>query len=433
MRKLSTWDATAMLMGTIIGSGIFLVPAALARDLPAPGLIVLVWVAGGLLSLLGALTFAELAVARPAAGGQYVYLRDAYGPLWGFLFGWVTFLVIQTGSIAAVGVGFAQYLSAFVPLSPKVIALISICFLTLVNCRSLGSGSKVQNLCTVLKLAAIGALILVGMRGQISNLFPLTSSAPGVYAAFGVALVGVLWAYDGWNSLGYIAEEIDDPRRAMPRALVGGVAAVTLIYALATLACLLLLGQKGMAHAPEDRVASQAAFQALGDWGSRLMAAGILVSTFGCLNGMILAGPWVYFAMARDGLFFRQLAERHPTRGTPVVSLLCQGVWSCLLALSGRYDQLFTYVIFVSWMFYAMTAGALFVFRRRHGQPAYQCWGYPYTPALFILLGVALVLNTLRSQPWPSLCGLGLTLAGLPFYAYFRRTYTSASSSEPSN
>ncbi len=421
MRKLSTWDATAVLMGTIIGSGIFLVPAALARDLPAPGLIVLVWVAGGLLSLLGALTFAELAVARPAAGGQYVYLRDAFGPMWGFLFGWVTFLVIQTGSIAAVGVGFSKYLAAFVPLPPKVIAILSICFLTLVNCRSLGSGSKMQNVCTVLKLAAIGALTLVGVRGQISHVFPLTSNAPGVYAAFGVALVGVLWAYDGWNSLGYIAEELDNPQRAMPRALVGGVAAVTLVYALATLACLALLGQEGMAHAPQDRVASQAAFQAVGDWGSRLMTAGILVSTFGCLNGMILAGPWVYFAMARDGLFFRQLAERHPVRGTPVVSLLCQGFWSCLLALSGRYDQLFTYVIFVSWVFYAMTAGAVFVFRRRHGPPDYRCWGYPLTPLLFIVLAIALVLNTLWSQPLPSLWGIGLTLAGLPFYAHFRR------------
>lgn len=433
VRKLSSWDATAVLVGTIIGSGIFLVPAALARDLPAPGLIVLVWLAGGLLSLLGALTFAELAVARPAAGGQYVYLRDAYGPMWGFLFGWVTFLVIQTGSIAAVGVGFAQYLAVFVPLPPKLMALASILFLTLVNCLSLGSGSRLQNLCTLLKLTAIAALILAGLRGQVSNLWPLTSSQPGVWAAFGVSLVGVLWAYDGWNSLGYIAEAIENPQRSLPRALIGGVAAVTLIYALASLACLTLLGQSGMAHAPEDRVASLAAFQVAGAWGSRLMAAGILVSTFGCLNGMILAGPWVYFAMARDGLFFHQLSWRHPSRGTPIISLLCQGLWSCLLALSGRYDQLFTYVIFVSWVFYAMTAGAVFVFRRRHGVPGYQTWGYPLTPALFILLALVLVLNTLWSQPLPSLCGLGLTLGGLPFYAYFKRTYTSASSNEPSN
>lgn len=420
-------------MGTIIGSGIFLVPAALARDLPAPGLIVLVWVAGGLLSLLGALTFAELAVERPSAGGQYVYLRDAYGPMWGFLFGWVTFLVIQTGSIAAVSVGFSQYLAAFVPLPPKVMALISIAFLTAVNCRSLGAGSGLQNLFTILKLAAIGALILVGCKGDWHNLMPLTSSQPGVYAAFGVALVGVLWAYDGWNSLGYVAEEIADPVKSLPKALVGGVAAVTIVYALTTIACLMLLGQQGMATAPDDRVASLAAFQVAGEWGSRLMAVGILVSTFGCLNGMILAGPWVYFAMARDGLFFRQLAEKHATRGTPVVSLVCQGLWSALLALSGRYDQLFTYVIFVSWIFYAMTAGALFVFRRRYGKPTYQTWGYPVTPALFIVLALALVANTLWTQPVPSLCGLALTSAGLPFYAYFSRTYTSASSREPSN
>lgn len=420
-------------MGTIIGSGIFLVPAALARDLPAPGLIVLVWIAGGLLSLLGALTFAELAVERPTAGGQYVYLRDAYGPMWGFLFGWVTFLVIQTGSIAAVSVGFSQYLAAFVPLPPQLMAVLSIALLTAVNCRSLGAGAGLQNLFTVLKLTAIGALILVGLKGDWHNLLPLTTNRPGVYAAFGVALVGVLWAYDGWNSLGYVAEEIADPVRSLPKALIGGVVAVTVVYALTTLACLLVLGQQGMATAPQDRVAWLAAFQVAGDWGARLMAAGILLSTFGCLNGMILAGPWVYYAMARDGLFFRQLAEKHPTRGTPVFSLVCQGVWSALLALSGRYDQLFTYVIFVSWLFYAMTAGALFVFRRRYGKPTYQTWGYPVTPALFIALALALVANTLWTQPIPSLCGLGLTLAGLPFYAYFRRTYTSASSSVPNN
>ena len=422
-------------MGTIIGSGIFLVPAALARDLPAPGLIVLVWVAGGLLSLLGALTFAELAVERPSAGGQYVYLRDAYGPIWGFLFGWVTFLVIQTGSIAAVAVGFSQYLAAFVPLSPtgiKAVALLSIAFLTSVNCRSLGSGSRLQNLCTLLKLAAIAALIGVGLFGGKAdwhNLLPLTSDTPGVYAAFGLALVGVLWAYDGWNSLGYIAEEIADPVKSLPKALLGGVAAVTVVYALATLACLAVLGQHGMSHAPDDRVASWAAFQVTGEWGARLMAVGILVSTFGCLNGMILAGPWVYFAMARDGLFFRQLAELHPERGTPVVSLVCQGVWAGLLALSGRYDQLFTYVIFVSWFFYALTAGALFLFRRRFGKPTYSTWGYPVTPALFIALAVLLVLNTLWTQPGPSFAGLLLTLAGLPFYVYFKgATYTSAGS-----
>ena len=420
-------------MGTIIGSGIFLVPCDLARDLPAPGLIVLIWLAGGLLSLLGALTFAELAVSRPSAGGQYVYLRDAYGPMWGFLFGWVTFLVIQTGSIAAVSVGFSKYLAGFVPLPPNLMALASIAFLTAVNCRSLSSGARVQNLFTILKLAAIGALIVLGLKGDWHNLLPLTSSQPGVYASFGVALVGVLWAYDGWNSLGYVAEEIDDPVKSLPRALLGGVAAVTVVYALSTLACLLVLGQKGMATAPDGRVAWQAAMQVAGEWGSRLMAVGILVSTFGCLNGMILAGPWVYFAMARDGLFFRQLAEKHPTRGTPVVSLVCQGVWSALLALSGRYDQLFTYVMFVSWLFYALTAGALFVFRRRHGAPTYQTWGYPFTPALFIVLALILVANTLWTQPLPSLAGLLLTLAGLPFYAYFRRTYTSAVSSEPSN
>lgn len=421
-RKLGTWDATAVLMGTIIGSGIFLVPASQARELPSAGMIVLVWLVGGGLSLLGALTFAELAVRRPAAGGQYVYLRDAWGPLWGFLFGWVTFLVIQTGSIAAVAVGFAKYLTAFVDLPVTPVALGSIALLTTVNCLSLGAGSSLQNLFTVLKLLALAGLIVLGLGSSEAHWSHVTAPGAGTWQAFGVALVGVLWSYDGWNSVGYVAEEVRNPERSLPRALVGGVAAVTVVYVLATLACIAVLGVAGMAGAPEDRVASQTAATVVGAWGAQAMAAGILVSSFGCLNGMILAGAWVYFAMARDGLFFSGLA-RLSKRETPAVALICQGAWASLLALSGTYDQLFTYAMFISWLFYGLTALALFRLRREGPLPpgSYSTWGYPVTPALFVGLAGLLTLNTLITQPLPSLCGLGLTCAGLPFYLVFRK------------
>jgi basic amino acid/polyamine antiporter, APA family len=430
-RTLGPLDAAAVIVGIVIGSGIFLVPSEIARSLKSPTLILGVWVVGGLLSLLGGLTYAELGGRRPAAGGQYVYLRDAFGPVFGFLFAWVLFLVIQTGSIAAVAVGFSQYLAFFVPMEEsaiKVVAVAAILILSAVNAVSLRSGVRVQNLFCGLKLLALFALIVMGLWSSPSQLGSLDWSPPApsssLISAVALALVGVLWSFDGWNCVSFISGQVRNPGKSLPIALVAGIATVTMVYALANLTYLAVLGPEGMASAPNDRVASAAAQSFAGQLGARGIAAGILVSTLGCLNGMILSSPWVYYAVAKDGLFFSKFAEKHPVKGTPVTAIWAQGIWASALALSGSYDQLFTYVIFVAWLFYGLSVGAVYVFRRREGPPPpgeYRTWGYPVTPAIFILAAVGILGNTIVTAPGPSLAGLGITALGLPLYYRFRR------------
>jgi APA family basic amino acid/polyamine antiporter len=431
-RQMSALDAAAVIVGIVIGSGIFLVPAQHARALKAPVLILAVWLLGGVLSLLGGLAYAELGARRPLAGGQYVYLRDAYGPRVGFLYSWVLFLVIQTGSIAAVAMGFAQYLGFFLALSPgavKTVAVGAILALSALNSASVRSGVALQNLFCALKLLALAALILVGLSSSQANFKSLSMSAPTLdlplLSTFGLALVGVLWAFDGWNCVSFVSGQVREPGRSLPLALLAGLSVVTLVYLLANLTYLAVLGAEGMASAPNDRVASTAAQSFAGDWGARGIAAGILVSTFGCLNGMIMSSPWVYYAVAKDGLFFSIFARTHALRGTPQAAIWAQGLWSGALALSGTYDQLFTYVVFVSWVFYAMAVASIYVFRLREGAPPpghYRTWGYPWTPALFILAALGLLANTLHTAPVPAVLGLLITAAGIPVHAVFART-----------
>lgn len=428
-------DAAAVIVGIVIGSGIFLVPAEQARTLKSPFLILSVWLVGGMLSLLGGLAYSELGARRPLAGGQYVYLRDAYGSAIGFLYGWVLFLVIQTGSIAAVAMGFAQYLAFFVPLDAngvKVAAVLSILGLSALNAASVRSGVTLQNVFCALKLLALAALVLLGLTSPRAEVSALSFAVPALdlplLSSFGLALVGVLWAFDGWNCVSFVSGQIRDPERNLPRALVTGISLVTVVYALATLTYLAVLGVAGVANAPDDRVASAAAQVFAGDWGARGIATGILVSTFGCLNGMIMSSPWVYYAMARDGLFLPSFGHTHPQRGTPVAAIWAQGAWSAALALSGSYDQLFTYVIFVSWLFYAMAVGSVFIFRHREGAPAegqYRTWGYPLTPAIFMLAAAGILLNTIYTQPGPAAAGLAITALGLPAYFRFRGVASS--------
>lgn len=428
-------DAAAVIVGIVIGSGIFLVPAEHARTLKSPFLILAVWLVGGVLSLLGGLVYSELGARRPLAGGQYVYLRDAYGARVGFLYGWVLFLVIQTGSIAAVAMGFAQYLAFFLPLDAlgvKVAAVLSILGLSALNAGSVRSGVTLQNVFCALKLLALAALILLGLASPMTDISALSFAGPTLdgplLSSFGLALVGVLWAFDGWNCVSFVSGQIRDPERNLPRALVAGISVVTMVYALATLTYLAVLGVSGMATAPDDRVASAAARVFAGEWGARGIATGILVSTFGCLNGMIMSSPWVYYAMAKDGLFLPSFAHTHPQRGTPVAAIWAQGAWSTGLALSGSYDQLFTYVIFVSWLFYALAVASVFVFRHRDGAPIegqYRTWGYPITPAIFLLAAVGILINTVYTQPGPAAAGLAITALGLPAYFRFRRAANS--------
>lgn len=446
VRGLGTWDAALLTIGSVVGTGIFLTTSDMARVLPDGGLLLWVWVAGGLLTLAGALTYAELGVMFPRAGGLYHYLKEAYGPLVGFLYGWIAFLVIMSGGIATIAVGFGQYLASFLPSlaetawavrlpglpaweisGVQLAAVGSILLLTAVNHVGLEEGAWVQNALTVLKVGAIlvfGVLGLLVPAPAVSAAAAPASQAPvggALLVAFGVAMVATLWTYDGWYGLTCSAGEVRDPARSLPRGLILGTAAVIVLYLLLNLAYVRALPVADMAAEP--RIAEAAAGRLFGDVGARLVSLAVLVSAFGCISSTILYSSRLYLPMAADGLFFRPLAAVHPRFRTPVRSLWAQSAWASVLALSGTYAQLYTYVVFASVVFHAATAAAVFVFRRRRPDlpRPYRTWGYPAVPALFILACLLLIGNTLAESPMESLLGLGLLLLGLPAYAWFRR------------
>jgi basic amino acid/polyamine antiporter, APA family len=445
VRGLGTWDGTLLTVGSIVGTGIFLTTSDMARVLPHAGLILLVWLAGGLLTLAGALTYGELGAMFPRAGGLYHFVKEAYGPLWGFLYGWTAFLVIMSGGIAALGVAFGEYLGSFVPFfstrnvlasvpvgswtwtlsGGQVAAALAILFLTAVNHLGLKEGAGIQNALTVLKIGAIVVLAVLGLAvsAPVTPDFygPAGSIPGGLLAAFGVAMIAALWTYDGWYGLTCSAGEMRDPGRSLPRGLILGTAAVTLLYLLLNLVYTRALTLPAMAESP--RIAETAAAVLFGSGAARIVSAVVLVSTFGCLSSTILYSSRIYLPMAEDGLFFRSLARVHPRHRTPVACLWAQTAWALVLTFSGTYSQLYTYVIFASVVFHAMTAAAVFVFRRRlpdYPRP-YRTWGYPLIPALFILACLLLIANTLKESPVESLVGLGLVALGLPAYAMFRR------------
>jgi amino acid transporter len=428
-RELGLLDTTMINVGTMIASAIFIVPATIAARVPGSALMILVWVVGGVVSLLGALSVAELGAAYPEAGGQYAYLREAYGPPWAFLYGWANFLVINPASIAAIAVGFARYLGFFVPMSPGAIqgiAVLSIAGLTVLNCLGVRPGATTQNVLTLLKMGALAALIgtaFILPGGSAANFQPLwPAGTVGQWVGpFGVAMVGVLWAYDGWIETTYVGSEIKDPGRTLPRSIILSTLIVIAFYVLASVAYSYVLSPARMAGS--TLVASDAAKVPLGAVGAGFVAAAILVSTLGANNGIVLTAARIPYAMARGGLFFRSQGIVHPRFATPVVALLTQGVISSLLALSGTYDQLFTYVIFAQFVFYALSAGAVIVLRRRAPQVArpYRTWGYPITPLVFIAFALWLVANTIAESPRESAVGAGLILLGLPGYWYWNR------------
>lgn len=424
VRGLGTWDGALLTIGSIVGTGIFLTTSDMARVLPRPGLILAVWLAGGLLTLAGALSYGELGAMYPRAGGLYHYLREAYGPLWGFLFGWASFLVIMSGGIAALGVAFGTYLESFFPfLSVKAAACLAILILTAINHLGLKEGAGVQNALTVLKIGSIVAFVALGLFAPAPER-PETGALPvegTLLTAFGVAMIAALWTYDGWYGLTCSAGELRDPGRSLPRGLILGTAIVLVLYLLLNLVYIRALSVPEMAGAP--RIAEAAAEVLFGPTGARLISLAVLVSTFGCLSSTILYSSRIYLPMAEDGVFFRSLAEVHPRFRTPVRSLWAQTAWALLLTLSGTYEQLYTYVVFVSVMFHAATAAAVFVLRRTrpdHPRP-YRTWGYPVVPALFILGCLLLVGNTLAERPLESLIGLGLLALGLPAFLWFRK------------
>ena len=418
------------MIGTVIGSGIFLVPGGVLRQAGGQaGPALLVWVVGGALSLLGALAYGELGAMNPAAGGLYVYLRDAFGPLTAFLYGWTFFLVIATGSAATLAVASSSYLQQFVTLGPtggKLAAIALLAIVAAINVRSTRRSADVQNWSTAIKVGALlimGAVLLVAPRVAPADPLPFwpASFTPSLFSGMGLGMIGVLWAYEGWQYVTFSAGEAIDPQRTFPRAIVIGTASLIGIYLFANVGYLAALGTEGVAHS--DRVAAEAVGAIVGPAAAKLIAAVILVSIFSATNGLTISAPRVYYAMATDGLFFSRLAEVHPRYGTPAISILAGTAWAMVLAASGTFEQLLTYVVFVGWIFYALGAACVFVLRRtRPDAPRpFRVPGYPWTPLLFIAAAIALVGNTIATQPARAAVGIAVVLLGVPVNFVWRR------------
>ena len=479
VKAMTLTDATMLVAGSMIGSGIFIVSAGMARILPSPLWMMLAWVLSGVMTLLGALAYGELAAMYPKAGGQYVFLRESMGSLMGFLYGWTFFVVIQTGTIAAVAVAFGRFLGVLVPsigperfewfpqadvciaalgcavpanaiqigLTPqRLIGLLSIAILTWVNLRGVREGKMVQTTLTVVKTGALAVLVLLALTlgrndtalaanfssGNFVGEWSLTST---IIVAFGAAMVGSLFSSDAWNSVTFAAAEVKNPSRNLPLALVMGTGLVSLLYILANLAYLSVLPYDGVAegatavargiqHATQDRVATAVAETIFGPSGAALMAGAILISTFGCNNGLILSGARVLYAMARDGLFFRRAGTLN-SNNVPAFALVVQSIWTAILCLTGTYGQLLNYVIFAALLFYAFTTAGLFVLRskRPDAERPYRAVGYPVLPALYIGLCCAVMLLLLLSPTTrtESISGLVLVLIGIPVFYLWRR------------
>jgi len=468
VQGLGLLDATALVTGSMIGSGIFIVSSDVARLLPSPALILLTWVLAGAITVFAAVSYGALAAAMPQAGGQYVYLRDAYGPLTGFLYGWTLFLVIQSGTIAAVAVAFARYLDVFVPLShqffsapvslgplsfqagldgKQAVAIATVFGLTWLNTRGIRTGAVVQNMFTAAKLAALGLLVVAAFTlatGSWDRFLPLwpegglariaagfAASDQGAHALalpgadwtglaliFGVAMIGPLFAADSWVNVTFTAAEVRNPRRNLPLALLLGTLLTTLVYLAVNVAYFYVLSVPEAAGS--ERIAAAAAVKMLGATGTYFISAAIFVSAFGCLNGLILSGPRVYYAMAKDGLFFPGMAELN-TRGAPAMSLFVQGVWASLLVLSGTYSQLLTYIISAALLFYVLTVASLFVFRRRGTVGSGGGRGYPLAALLYCLVALGVMAANLIGDPRSSWPGLLIIALGLPAYLGWRR------------
>jgi APA family basic amino acid/polyamine antiporter len=448
-RALGPWSAVAIIMGTVIGSGIFLVPTDMVKAVGSPGAVFAVWVFGGVLSLFGALTYAELSAALPEAGGEYAYLTSAYGPFWGFLYAWTQTWVAKSASIAALSTAFYTYLADFLPglqaplcvvpwpIGPgggpleirygQLLAIGLILFLSAVNYRGVSLGGRVQVGVTALKVLLIGGVIAAGLfssQAHVLNLSTSTTPMPGGPAGFFVALVAALWAYDGWNNAGMLGSEVENPQRTFPLALIAGVTAIIGVYLLTNLAYFSVL--KAGEVAASDRVAADMMRRIAGSNGSAAVSVAAMISIFAALNGSILSGSRVPYAMARDGYFFRHIGRVHPVYRTPSASILLLGIWASLLVLSGHYSDLYNMVIFPSWILYGMTAAAVMVLR--HKKPdlprPYRTWGYPWVPLAFVGVTLLLLYQTFVSSPRASGIGLVIIVLGVPFFFYWKRGRT---------
>ena len=431
-RVLGIVSVIGIVIGTVIGSGIFVAPNRIAALVGSPQLILAVWVVGGILSFFGALAFAELGAAYPQAGGMYVYLREGYGRLIAFLFGWTLFLVIDSGAIATLSVAFStRYLPYFVPLSPlagKLVAIGLIAMLVVVNILGVRYGAALQNLLMFIKFGAIVAVSLVVftvIQGNPVNwVQPLPGPATGpLVGNFGAALVLALWAYKGWEAVSFSTGEIRNPERNVPIGLVVGITLAILLYISTNLAYLYVFPAAEVAKS--SRIAADVMNVALGPIGASIIAAVILFSITGAANGNVLTAPRVFFAMARDGLFFKRFADLHPRLLTPSISIVATGTWAAVLSVTGTFEQLATYVIFGQWIFFGLTVAAVMVLRRTKPDlpRPYRTWGYPITPVVFILAALYISVSTLVTQPINALAGLAIIIAGVPaFFHWQRRT-----------
>jgi APA family basic amino acid/polyamine antiporter len=426
-RRLGPFDATMLVMGGIIGAGIFVNPAEVARHVTTPTLIVGVWVIGGLIALAAAFVYAELAARRPEVGGQYAYLRDAWGPMPAFLYGWSLLLVIQSGGMAAVAITFARYFGELVHLDipDSAVAAGTLALLTLVNCFGVRSGSNVQSALMVLKILAITALVLIGWLLAPASAAP---SAPAPHAigsistlaAIGAAMTAVMFSYGGWQTSSFVAGEMKNPQHDLALGLLLGVIGVILLYTSVAAICVHALGPAGLGASRTP--ASDVVRIALGQQGATWIALGIAVSALGFLSQGMLTAPRVYFAMAEDGLFFRRVAEVSATTRVPVVAIILQGIAASVIALSGTYGQILSYVVSVDFIFFGLTGAALFVFRRRDpGQSvAFRTPGHPFTTGLFVLACFVVVVATVYNNPINSLIGYAILLAGVPACLYWQ-------------
>jgi APA family basic amino acid/polyamine antiporter len=433
VRQLSMWDSAAIIVGTIIGSGIFLMPGLVARNLGSPGLVLITWVLGGFMSLLGALIFAELTSFMPATGGIYVFLKDAFGSMASFVFGWLYLLAIKPAAVATITIGVATYLRELVPLSDMGVnaaAIALIVLLSTIHYRGVRLGSSVMNFLTALKILLIAAFIILGLTSSRADWGALGGGAAGAFSldtlsSIGVALALVLWAYDGWADISYIAGEVKNPGRSLPAAIVLGTIGVIVIYMLMNIVFLITVPMDQMMAS--ERVAADSARTLLGAGGATFVSIAILISITGSANGSVMLGPRVFYRMGADGYFFRWVGKVHPRFRTPANAVIAQAVWASVLALSGTFEQLSNLFIFTTWLFFVLSTVALFVFRRRYPDRdrPYRTRGYPWVPVLFLIIAIAMLSNSLIQRPLESGIGLAFAALGIPVYfLVFRRSST---------
>ncbi len=447
VRGLGLLAATAIVVGDVIGTGVFLKARVMTCNVGSPGLVVTVWVVGGLLSLAGALTYAELAVMMPRAGGEYVFIREAYGRLWGFLYGWTRFFVASTGGLAGLAAGFAIFLNIASggtlgsrhAMALPIVAAAAIMLVTLVNCAAVAVGGRIASALAALKVTlvlGVGAGAFMLARGDWAH-FAMSAvggacegvpaAARGGLAGFGAAMLGAMWAYNGWNEVTYVAGEVKDPQRNLPLAIIGGIGIIATLYVFANVAYFYVLAPAAVAGVPaSSAVATEVVARFLGHRAGGLMAAALAMSVFGSLQVVSLVSARIPYAMAQDGVFFASLARLSPRTRVPIRALLAQAVWAIVLVFSGSYDTITDYAIFAVLIFVGLATASVFVFRRRAPDAArsYRTLGYPVVPILFLMVAGLIVINTLLTTPERAFAGVGLMLAGLPFYWYWSRKLT---------